>query len=137
MLFFVLFLSPFLIKSQTLCIEISNIQNNKGKLILAFFSNNDDFKKENSLFDKIYSKSDVENGEMIVKINIDSGTYGITVLDDENDDGKMKYNFIRLPIEGYGFSNFIHNALWTPKFEEFNFIMGQEDITVKIKMRYL
>jgi uncharacterized protein (DUF2141 family) len=35
---------------------------------------------------------------------IPAGTYAVTVLHDENSDGKMDFNWIGMPTKGYGFS---------------------------------
>ena len=124
------------IKAQTISIEITNIRNNKGKIRLAVFKDNDSFKKERGFIEKIYPKTDLKNGSMTVKINLEPGTYGISILDDENNDGKMDYKLIRIPKEGYGFSNFFHRGMNRPVFDDFDFTVGKKDLAVYVKMRY-
>ena len=73
---------------------------------------------------------------MTIKIKLKPGTYGISILDDENNDGKMDYKLIRIQKEGYGFSNYYHTGMSRPNFEDFDFIIGNKNIFVKIKIRY-
>ena len=53
--FFVLLLTCS-INAQTLTVEITNIKSEKGKIAVAVFTNNDDFKKEKPFFDKVILK---------------------------------------------------------------------------------
>ena len=73
---------------------------------------------------------------MTIKLKLKPGIYGITVLDDKNNDGKMEYNFIGMPKEGYGFSNFTDRILSRPEFKKFDFVLGTNDKTVYVKMKY-
>ena len=122
---------------KTITIEITNIRNNKGKILLAVFKDHNSFKKENVFIEKNYPKTDLKSGSMTIKIMLAPGTYGISILDDENNDGEMDYRLIRIPKEGYGFSNYYHTGLSRPKFEDFDFYMNNKNKTVTVKMKYL
>lgn len=123
--------------SQSLSIEISGIRSSKGKICLAFFRNEKDFKSENPAFTKTIYKSQAKNGSINVKYtDIKSGQYGIALLDDENGDGKMNYSFF-IPIEGFGFSDYYHTGLRKPAFSQFCFNFKDVDKTIKIKVRYM
>ncbi len=133
---FTVLLTAISINAQTISIEITNIRSKKGKIVVAVFKNNEDFKKEITFSDKSYSKCNVKNGNLTIKQKLKPGIYGISILDDKNNDGKMEYNFIGLPKEGYGFSNFFHRGMNRPEFEDFDFIVGKENKTVYVKMKY-
>ena len=123
--------------SQSLTIEISGIRNTKGKICLAFFRNEKDFKSENPAFTKTIYKSQAKNESISVKFtDIKTGQYGIALLDDENGDGKMNYSFL-IPTEGFGFSDYYHTGLRKPAFSQFCFNFKDVDKTIKIKVRYI
>ena len=124
------------ISAQTLTVEITNIRNNKGNIALAIFIDNTSFDLEKPFIEKTYSKTNLINGKLRVKIKLKHGVYGISVLDDENSDGEMKYSWIGIPKEGYGFSNFYHKGITKPNFEDFDFIVRKEDKIVQVKMKY-
>ena len=134
---FIFILFSVLINAQILTVEISNIRNTKGNICFAVFSDKSGFQKEKPYINKSYSKSNVKNGKLIVQINIKPGIYGISILDDENKNGKMEYNRIRIPKEGFGFSNYYHKGLMKPKFKDFEFEIKDKDISVKVKMKYI
>ena len=58
------------------------------------------------MFFRSFDKSRVKDGRMTVEISVKCGIYGISVIDDENNNGKMEYNLLGIPKEGFGFSNF-------------------------------
>ncbi len=124
------------INAQTLIVEIGGIRNNYGKIVLSVFTDNNGFKKDESVFEKSYNKSDLDAAKMLVEINIDNGIYGIAILDDENSNGKMDYNLIGIPKEGYGFSNFYHTVMIRPKFEDFSFIINNKNETIQVRLKY-
>ncbi|MEA3451305.1 MAG: DUF2141 domain-containing protein [Bacteroidota bacterium] len=131
-----LFLS-FSIKSQTLTIEITNIKNKKGKIAVAIFTNNKNFKKETPYIEKFYNKNNVCNGTLNIKLKLKPGIYGVSILDDENNDGKMKYNILGVPKEGFGFSDYYHTGIIKPKFNNFSFKIQNNNKKVIVKMKYM
>lgn len=133
---FVLLFAALSINAQTLTVEISNIRNNKGKIILSVFIDNDSFRKEEALFSNNYYKGDLKTDKMICKIPLKQGPYGITILDDENSDGEMEFSFIGIPKEGYGFSNFYHKGITKPQFEDFDFLIREKDKIVQVELKY-
>ena len=133
---FIVVLTAFSINAQTISIDITNIRSKKGKIAVAVFTNNEAFKKEQTFYNKSYSKCNIINGAMTIKLKLEPGTYGISILDDKNNDGEMEYNLIGMPKEGYGFSNFFHRGINRPEFDDFDFILDKNDIRVQVKMRY-
>lgn len=123
--------------TQTLEVTISNIRTNKGQLCVAIFDNEDGFKKEQPCWENNYSKSKIEEGEVVLTICIPSGIYGLSVLDDENMDGKMKYNTIGVPQEGFGFSGYRHKGIRKPLFNNFIFRVEDNQTTkIEVVMKY-
>lgn len=124
------------VNAQVLTIEISGIRNSKGNIAVAVFTDNTSFNKEETYFEEMYPKTSLLNKNMIVELMLKPGVYGISVLDDENEDGKMKYNIFGIPKEGFGFSNFYHTGIFKPDFEDFRFKVNENDTTVYVKMKY-
>jgi uncharacterized protein (DUF2141 family) len=123
------------INAQSMNITITDIKNDKGNILLSFYTNKDQFPYKPYL-NKFISKDVMENG--IIKISYDDfelGEYAITLLDDENLDKDMNYRFF-IPQEGYGFSNYVHTGLVPPKFSDCCFNIDYEDIEIKIKVQY-
>jgi len=124
--------------AQTLDVRISNIRNNNGQLCLAIFADEAHFKAEKTCWAISCSKKDIVNGEFHIQIPYQTGIWGFSVLDDENGNGKMEYNFFGLPREGFGFSNYIHKGIHRPVFTDFCFaIKKNEKKIIIIQLKYL
>lgn len=122
---------------QTLKINITNLRSSAGFIVLAFYTTQESFSKEEPLFRKTVSKATFKNGVVSVTYaDIKPGTYGIAMLDDENGNVKMDYGLI-LPKEGFGFSEYWHTGLTKPTLDKFDFILKNEPKTVEIKVKYM
>lgn len=64
------------------------------------------------------------------------GMYGISVIHDENDNGRFDTNFLGIPKEGWGFSN-NPEAKRKAKFDEAKFQVGQKDVAITIHIRHV
>lgn len=137
LIFIIIFLFNFQIKAQNVEIVISNIRSTLGEIRIGVFKDQNSFDKENAYKNFVFKKNDLKNGTLKLYLNLEPGLYGIAVLDDENSDGKMKYNFLGMPTEGFGFSNFESDGLSKPKFSEFSFRVGKEKTIIFVKMRYI
>lgn len=136
---FVIILSALgnLLSAQTLDVHISNIRNTKGQLCFAIFADEAAFKAEKTCWAKKCTKKDIINGEFHIQIPYFTGEWGFSVLDDENSNGKMDYNLIGLPREGFGFSNYYLQGIHRPVFKDFSFKIKNNEIKVlTIKLKY-
>ncbi|MCX7697198.1 MAG: DUF2141 domain-containing protein [Bacteroidales bacterium] len=119
--------------SQQVEITITNIRNSKGVIRIGIFKDQESFDKETPYDGKIFPKKSVLNGKLVVKFDLPPGKYGFAVLDDENEDGKMNYNLLGVPKEGYGFSGNTF-FLSKPSFSEFavNIRKGLNKFTIEM-----
>ncbi|PBQ31112.1 hypothetical protein CNR22_04815 [Sphingobacteriaceae bacterium] len=135
--FFILALSTFSGRTQTLKVNINSIRSDKGNIRLAFYKDSKSFDDEKAFLIKTIPKTALKNGTLAVSYNgLKPGTYGIAILDDENINEKMDYGMV-LPKEGFGFSNYFHTGMSRPKFESFDFTLDKADVTVEIKVKYM
>jgi uncharacterized protein (DUF2141 family) len=65
------------------------------------------------------------------------GTYAVTVIHDEDEDGDVRVNFLGIPLEGYGFSNNRAHAFRAPTWEESSFrVNAGEQKVLDVAIRY-
>lgn len=100
-------------------VDISGVKNNKGNIRCALFKSEKGFPGETkeTLQNKVIPASTTSP----VKCDfggLAAGTYAISVLHDENDDGKLSKNFLGIPTESYGASNNRLPAMSAPTFED-------------------
>lgn len=123
--------------AQTLDVRIDNIFSTKGQLCIGIFCNEADFKTEKTFWESKCRKELVMDGKFNLKIPIKPGKYGISVLDDENQNAKMDYKLFGIPREGFGFSNYYQKGISKPSFEDFSFVIeNNETKLITIQMKY-
>lgn len=65
-----------------------------------------------------------------------AGRYAVAVLHDENANGKADMALM-LPREGFGFSRDAAVSFGPPRFSKAAFAVGETEVTMPIRMRYL
>lgn len=120
----------------SLTITAENLKNSKGKVV--FFLYNSEGSLPDETLEHYYKKKSIgiENKSVKATFNdLPKGHYAVTVLHDENNNGKIDTKFmLPLPKEGIGFSNYDDFGLSNrPNFKDasFNLYKGRT-ITVKV-----
>jgi uncharacterized protein (DUF2141 family) len=128
---------------QDIPVMVTGLQSNKGQIILNVFKDKDSYKDQKPCKQIIFDKSAVKNGSLIVNINLYPGTYGITLVDDTNDNDALDKNTSGKPTEGFGFSNFYLKKMKRPAFNDFKIVVNSgNDIfdgndPVEIQVEYM
>ncbi|MBP6460408.1 MAG: DUF2141 domain-containing protein [Crocinitomicaceae bacterium] len=139
--FIIFLLSSFVLNykvTQTIPIIIKNIRNSKGRISIGVFKDASSFEKEKAHKIILVSKKDMINNTVKTTIEIESGVYGLSILDDENSDAKMEYNMVGMPKEGFGFSNYYHSGFTKPNYKQFLVnINPSEKSPIVFQLRYI
>jgi len=132
-----LILSGQVVFAQETKVKITSLRSEKGKIILNVYNSSEAYEEDTPSKIFAFPKDKITSGTKTVNINLKAGTYGIALLDDENGNGKMDKNFIKMPKEGFGFSNFYMEKLKKPSFEDFKFRLVPGESKIEIKAKYL
>lgn len=124
-------------QAQVIAMTIEGIRSNKGVVSLGIFKTQEQFAKEKPIQQQIFAKSTLKAGVLKLEFKLEPGNYGIALLDDENKDGLMNYNWLGIPLEGFGFSNYSSSGLSRPNYSNFSFVVKPGENKVSIKMRYM
>jgi uncharacterized protein (DUF2141 family) len=73
----------------------------------------------------------------LVFTGVKPGDYAISLLHDENNNGKMDKKMLFMPKEGYGFSRDAPVKMAPPSFDSAKFTVGSEPVNLTIKVRYM
>jgi uncharacterized protein (DUF2141 family) len=137
-IFLLLLLPAATVDNQNIEVTITGLRNSEGQIVLGVFADQESFKREQSYREFRFSKKDIRGSEMKVQFTIPPGTYGFAILDDETGDGFMQYNFLGMPKEGFGFSDYYHQGLTMPKFDDFKFVLAEgQKKSVNVRIRYI
>ncbi len=136
-LIFSLLITCASIIGQNVIVEITDVRNSKGHLLLGIYTNDSDYQERVAIMKQTVLKTKLKDGKVITTIKgLPPGVYGIALMDDEDWDRKMAYSFI-IPKEGFAFSNYYHEGFTKPHFKDFRFVLGKEDKKVIMKCKYL
>jgi uncharacterized protein (DUF2141 family) len=114
--------------ANNITVTINNIKNNNGHVVLSLHTA-DTFMKGPGIKS---TKSEVVNGEIKVTFeNVESGTYAIMALHDENDNNRMDYSENGMPKESYGMSN-NPMSFGPPEFDSAKFELLNENLELNI-----
>jgi len=114
---------------SSLTVEIVNIENNKGVVIVDIVDQNDESVTDQSA--KIVDKKCT-----IVFKDLKKGTYAIRFFHDENSNEELDMNFLGIPKEGFGFSNDAIGKFGPKDFSEWLFEVSG-DTKIKLKTYYM
>jgi uncharacterized protein (DUF2141 family) len=120
----------------TVTIRVSGLRNGAGHVRAGLYTNESDWLKPIPTIRG--AVGDPRDGVAdCVFDDVPVGTYAVAVFHDENDNEKMDLNFLRLPKEGFGFSNVDRMGLGSPSFADASFDVRSGDVTVSARMHYL
>ena len=119
--------------SHSLEVNILNIQNIKGKIYIGVYDKKEGFGILNKQYIGVIQK--ITNDTLkYTFVNISSGTYAISVFQDENENDILDKNFFGKPTEAYGFSNNIRHTFSSATFDESKFqLNNNKSISINIE----
>ena len=120
-------------------IEVEGMRTGKGFLAMSLFAKNEKSSFPSDADHAVKTFYLPLDGKTDITIPIDDledGEYAISVMHDEAADHKMHFNFVGIPVEGFGFSNNPRVYFGPPSFERAKIHLSHEAETFKIKMKY-
>ena len=112
-------------QSYTLTVNITDLNNNDGVVMIKLLDANEKLVK--GLEAKIIDK------KCTIKIeNLPAGTYALSYFHDANSNGKLDMKSWGPPAEGYGFSNNAKGFMGPPKFKDQLFEINS-DLTITLE----
>lgn len=125
------FLAPLAISNaqSSLKVEIIDLENNKGVVIVALLDN-----QEKDVMDKTVKISD--NKCTLTFEGVKKGQYAIRFFHDENQNKELDTNFLGIPKEGFGFSNDAMGKFGPKDFSEWLFDVS-DDTKITITTQHI
>ncbi|MDX5339139.1 MAG: DUF2141 domain-containing protein [Cyclobacteriaceae bacterium] len=130
-----LFSAPVFSQTANLKVQISPTKSDEGKVLVLVFNSEKGFPESiDHAYKRLVLTPKNQQAEFILE-GIPSGKYAITVLHDEDNNGKMNTSLMGFPQEKYGFSNNPKIYFGPPTFEKAAITLGKENKTVQIQLR--
>lgn len=124
-------------KSGTIIVNITDLKKPVGMLGISLHNSKKGFPGKHDQAVANLAKKITGTAEQVVFENIPHGSYAISVVHDENSNGKLDKNFIGIPKEGVGVSNNPKIGIGGPKFDPCAFILNTGELELTIVMIYL
>lgn len=126
---------PVALNAADLKIDILNVKNDHGTVIVSLWESPDGFLDGAS--PARLQKIDAKSGNLnFVFKDLKSGVYAVSLYHDENKNDDLDSNLVGMPTEGYGFSNDVRGMFGPPSFQNAAFQIANEDVKVNISMIY-
>lgn len=122
-------------KLYDLDIVVTGLKNTDGQLMISISKGKEGF-PHNNYFKQLYISDFTSPRFNLTFKDIPNGNYAVSLLHDEDSNGKMNRNLIRIPKEGFAFSRNYKVLLRAPKYEEANFDIDTIKKPVVIKLQY-
>jgi uncharacterized protein (DUF2141 family) len=122
----------------TLTVRVTGARNTKGKIGVTLFQDAQGFPDDTS---KAVRQQGVEidpntKSAQVTFKDVPQGIFAVSVLHDENGNGKMDKNFVGMPKEGYGASNNPKKKKRAPTFDEAKFSLNTSEQAIEITLIY-
>lgn len=125
---------PQLNEKGALEIRISNAKSDRGKIRVLLFSSETGFPDQPEKALKSNTLDPKDKSCDLIFEDLPLGRYAISVIHDEDNDGKMTTNFFGYPSERFGFSNNPKIYLEPPAFEKAAFDLKSKTTQVLIEL---
>lgn len=130
-LVFVMQSAAQLLFAQNLTIEVCDIEKVEGHLYVAIYNSEETFMKKPLTAFRI----DVKDTSLSIPCQgLPTGTYAISLFQDENGNGKLDTAVFGIPTEKYGFSNDAQGVMGLPSYDKCSFTFSG-DTTLVIHLR--
>lgn len=119
-------------------LTLTGLRNHKGQVLICVTSNAKAFpdcSKDKNAVRLVKKASDVAGKSLHLALPA-AGTYAISIVHDENANGKLD-TAVMMPKEGFGFSRNPKIAFGPPKFKSASFAVGQDVAAQTVKMKYM
>jgi len=124
-------------ETGTLLIAVSGLHSLDGQMRMALYASSDGFPKDPEKAKSIEIKNiEVDPVEFVVP-TLTYGRYAVSVLHDENANGKMESDWLGRPKEGYGVSRDARGSFGPPSFEDSMFDVKSDTVSIAIQLDYL
>ena len=120
------------VTESKLTVEITNVTSKEGQIILAIYNSSENYDKRIA-FQEVKLQPEVDT--VTFETNVPDGEYLVMLVHDINKNGKLDTNFIGMPKEPVGLSNYDGKGI-PGKFKKHKFTVS-EDLTVTIPLKQL
>lgn len=122
--------------SGELVVELSGLRNDRGAVLVSLFASPAGFPDVPERALTNLNTSIADGRATVTFAGLLWGRYALSVLHDENGNGRMDTGLLGIPEEGHAASNNVARRFAAPNFEESVFTFDREQLVLPITLRY-
>ena len=122
-----------------LIVVVKGIRNATGRIIIQLWNSPSGFPEHSEQRFKEATKDASSAADGVVKTSFEDlalGTYAVSVLHDEDNNGRMDKNAFGVPREGIAVSNHLVKVMRAPTFGEASFAISAPQKKIFLELRY-
>lgn len=117
-------------------VVVTNVRSDQGQVVVWVYDNADDWLSDRYRTVKSVPVAGNRSGDSVtVELLLPEGEYALSVFQDEDDNGKLKSNFIGLPKEPAALSNNLRPKFGPPRYKDAKFTIGATPVEQKLKLQ--
>jgi uncharacterized protein (DUF2141 family) len=123
----------------SLTVSVSGIRNDKGQVFIQLWTAPGGFPRQAEKAYKYFAidANKAVNGVITTTfVSLAPGSYAVSVLHDENRNGKMDTNAFGIPKEGWAVSNNVMTHINAPSYEQASFQLPPSGQVISIALHY-
>lgn len=119
----------------SLTLTVHELRNQVGKVCIALFDTEAGFPEDDTqaVCNRCF---EITALPLTVSFEVPYGSYAVSILHDENEDGQLNTGALGIPQEGIGFSNDPRIIMGTPSFETTRFEFAEDAPEVQVTVKY-
>ncbi len=116
--------------ANTLTVTIKNFANTDGKARVTLFDSEANFLNKGKM--QILDIADKSQLQVTFE-NVANGTYTLSIIHDENNNGELDTAIFGIPTEDYGFSNNAKGKFGPPAYKDCTFeVSGDKEVVINL-----
>lgn len=123
-------------ETSNLRVIATNVQSDKGQIIVWVYDNKDDWLSDRfRTFKSVKVAGNRAGNSVVIELLLPPGEYALSVFQDEDNDTKLKSNFIGIPKEPAALSNNARPKFGPPKYKDAAFTIGSTPVEQKLSLQ--
>jgi uncharacterized protein (DUF2141 family) len=123
-------------ETSNLRVIATNVQSDKGQIIVWVYDNKDDWLSDRfRTFKSVKVAGNRAGNSVVIELLLPPGEYALSVFQDEDNDTKLKSNFIGIPKEPAALSNNARPGFGPPKYKDAVFTIGSTPVEQKLSLQ--
>lgn len=118
--------------SYAVTLEVTELRNRSGNLLIAVFDDPGQFPDKNPVLSRVIPVAN--DNTLSVDLPLKENSYAISIILDENRNGKLDFNRLRIPKELFGFSNNPSIFRGAPSYQECEVEIKNPDQKIRVKL---